>query len=142
MTRSTRTRNGTRTDAHRKPIPLPGRTHPRDRVFLRRRSTLLERYICYTICYDSSSTPKRAHGFGRIRSEGSGSKKRGLSGNNPTILDERSDAPEQFRAIRWVGDRLYSVIFEVRADAGGEYLHLVTLWRATREEQKLYDESS
>jgi uncharacterized DUF497 family protein len=41
-----------------------------------------------------------------------------------------------------VGDRLFSVVFEMRKDAGGEYLHLVTLWRATREEQKLYEESS
>ncbi len=60
----------------------------------------------------------------------------------PYYLDRRSDAPEQFRAIGWVGDSLYSVIFEVRADADGEYLHLVTLWRATREEQKLDEESS
>lgn len=60
----------------------------------------------------------------------------------PHYLDRRSDAPEQFRAIGWVGDRLYSVIFEVREDSKGEYLRLVTLWRATREEQKLYEESS
>ena len=67
--------------------------------------------------------------------------KRGIW-ERPYYLDQRSDAPEQFRAIGWVGDRLYSVIFEVREDAGGEYLHLVTLWRATREEQQLYEESS
>jgi uncharacterized DUF497 family protein len=60
----------------------------------------------------------------------------------PYYLDRRADDPEQFRAIGWVGDRLYSVIFEVRDDADGEYLHLVTLWRATREEQKLYEENS
>ena len=60
----------------------------------------------------------------------------------PYYLDRRSDAPEQFRAIGWVGDRLYSVIFEVREDESGEYFHLVTLWRATRWEQKLYEESS
>lgn len=60
----------------------------------------------------------------------------------PYYSDQRSDAPEQFRAIGWVGDRLFSVVFEMRKDAGGEYFHLVTLWRATREEQKLYEESS
>ena len=32
------------------------------------------------------------------------------------ILDHRSDDPEQFRAIGWVGGTLYSVIFEVRHD--------------------------
>ena len=55
-------------------------------------------------------------------------------------LDQRSDLPAQYRAIGWVGERLYSVIFEVREDEDGEYYHLVTLWKATRQEQQLYDE--
>jgi hypothetical protein len=41
-----------------------------------------------------------------------------------------------------VHERLYTLIFEVREDAEGEYYHLVTLWRATRHEQKLYEENS
>ena len=45
----------------------------------------------------------------------------------PYWLDQRSDVPEQYRAIGWVGDRLYSVIFEVREDEEGEILRLVTL---------------
>jgi uncharacterized DUF497 family protein len=49
--------------------------------------------------------------------------------------------PEQYRAIGWVGDRLYSVIFEVREDEGGEILHLVTLCRSTKEEVTLYEEN-
>jgi uncharacterized DUF497 family protein len=57
-------------------------------------------------------------------------------------LDQRSDMPEQYRAIGWVGERLYSVIFEVREDIKGEYYHLVTLWRATKQEQELYEENS
>jgi len=61
--------------------------------------------------------------------------------NQPYYLDQRSDMPEQYRAIGWVGDRLYSVIFEIREDEKGEYYHLVTLWRATRKERKLYEES-
>jgi hypothetical protein len=52
------------------------------------------------------------------------------------------DVPEQFVAVGWVGDRLYSVIFEVRYDQEGEILHLVTLWRSTREEIPLYEENS
>ena len=56
--------------------------------------------------------------------------------------DQRSDVPEQFRAIGWAGGRLYSVIFEVREDDEGEFYHLVTLWKATREEQELYEENS
>jgi hypothetical protein len=38
--------------------------------------------------------------------------------------------------------RLYSVIFEVREDEEGEFYHLVTLWKATREERTLYEENS
>lgn len=50
----------------------------------------------------------------------------------PYFLDQRLDVPEQFRAIGWVGERLYTVIFELREDDEGEYYHLVTLWKATR----------
>ena len=38
----------------------------------------------------------------------------------------RSDSPEQF-------------VFETREDESGEVLHLVTLWRSTREETHLYE---
>jgi hypothetical protein len=56
------------------------------------------------------------------------------------ITDQRSDFPVQHRAIGWVGGRLYSLIFEVREDAEGEFYHLVTLWKATSAERKLYEE--
>jgi uncharacterized DUF497 family protein len=62
--------------------------------------------------------------------------------SHPYYLDQRSDWPEQHRAIGWVGDRIYTVIFEVREDAQGEYYHLVTLWKATRQEKQLYEEHS
>lgn len=61
---------------------------------------------------------------------------------HPYYLDPRSDAPEQYRAIGWVGERLYTVIFEVREDRGGEFYHLVTLWKATKQERQLYEEHS
>ena len=57
-------------------------------------------------------------------------------------LDRRADVPEQYRAIGWAGGRLYTVIFEVREDEEGEYCHLVTLWKSTREERSLYEENS
>ena len=57
-------------------------------------------------------------------------------------LDQRSDVPEQYLAVGWVGERLYSVIFEVREDAQGEILHLVTPWKSTKEEIRLYEENS
>jgi uncharacterized DUF497 family protein len=62
--------------------------------------------------------------------------------SRPYWLDRRCDAPEQFLAVGWVNDRLYSVIFEVREDDEGEILHLVTLWRSTKEEIRLYEENS
>ena len=62
--------------------------------------------------------------------------------SHPYYLDQRSDLPEQYRAIGWVGDKLYTIIFEVRDDADGEFYHLVTLWKSTSQEQKLYEEYS
>lgn len=61
---------------------------------------------------------------------------------HPYYLDQRSDWLEQYRAIGWVGDQLYTVIFEMREDQEEEYYHLVTLWRATKQERKLYEEQS
>lgn len=60
----------------------------------------------------------------------------------PYYQDHRSDLPEQYRAIGWVGQGLYTVIFELREDKDGEFYHLVTLWRSTREEEHLYEENS
>lgn len=57
----------------------------------------------------------------------------------PYYQDQRSDDPEQYRAIGFVGDRLFTVIFEIREDRLGEYCHLVTLWRSTREERERYE---
>ena len=62
--------------------------------------------------------------------------------SHPYYQDSRSDLPEQHRAIGWVGERLYTVIYEVRDDEEGELYHLVTLWKATREEQTLYEENT
>jgi hypothetical protein len=52
--------------------------------------------------------------------------------------------PEQYRAIGWVGERLYRIIFEVRKDKGedAEYYRLVTLWKATKQKQRLCEEYS
>ncbi len=55
-------------------------------------------------------------------------------------LEVRHDMPLQHIAIGWVGQRLYSLIFEVREYGEGEFYHLVTLWKATREERELYED--
>ncbi len=64
------------------------------------------------------------------------------SWSHPHYVDCRNDDPEQFRAIGWVKGRLFSVIFEIREDERGEYYHLVTLWKSTKQEEKLYEEYS
>ncbi len=61
--------------------------------------------------------------------------------SHPYYCDRRSDDPEQFRAIGWAKGKLFSVIFEVREDEFGEYNHLVTLWRSTKEERELYEKN-
>jgi uncharacterized DUF497 family protein len=78
------------------------------------------------------ANPQRAIGFEEARE----------LFTRPYWLDRRSDVPEQFLAVGWVGDRLYSVIFEAREDKEGEILHLVTLWKSTKEEIRLYEENS
>jgi uncharacterized DUF497 family protein len=89
-------------------------------------------------CFDARKSrrlranPRRGIGFEEARELFS----------QPYWLDQRSDVPEQYVAVGWVGDRLYSVIFEVREDEQGEILHRVTLWRSTKEEIRLYEENS
>ena len=56
------------------------------------------------------------------------------------IVDAKNDDPQQFRAIGWSRGRMCSVIFEVRRDSLGEYYHLVTAWKATKQEVQAYAE--
>jgi len=77
------------------------------------------------------SNPKRGIGFEEAREIFA----------RPYWLDRRSDVPEQFVAVGWVGDRLFSVIFVVRQDEEGEILHLVTLWKSTKEEARSYEKN-
>ena len=59
---------------------------------------------------------------------------------HPYYLDQRLDSPEQYRAIGWARKQLHSIIFEMREDEEGEYYHLITLWKATKQEKELYAE--
>jgi len=89
----------------------------------------------------SSLTKRRVYLSVQIRNAGLVLKKRKKYFVIHTNLDRRADRPRQFRAIGWVKGRLYSVILEIRQDKGGEYYRLVTLWKATAEEQTLYEEN-
>jgi len=76
--------------------------------------------------------PRRGIGFDEVQEMWS----------HPYYVDCRSDDPEQFRAIGWVKGNLFSLIYETREDDEGEYYHLVTLWKSTKQEEKLYEEYS
>jgi uncharacterized DUF497 family protein len=52
------------------------------------------------------------------------------------LVDRKCDEPEQFHAIGWRGGRLCSVIFEITHYTAGEYYHLVTAWKAIKEEEQ------
>jgi uncharacterized DUF497 family protein len=58
------------------------------------------------------------------------------------LVDQKHDDPEQFRAIGWRRGRLCSVMFEIRHDEEGEYYHLITAWKATKEEEQSYAENT
>ncbi len=96
-------------------------------------------YNCYTC--GSPSIQRRASYFGQIRTAALGFEEAPELFEREHITDRRSDDPEQFRAIGWVSGKLYSVIYEVRQDGEGEFYHLVTLWKSTKEERNAYAEN-
>ena len=54
-----------------------------------------------------------------------------------------NDEPEQYKAIGFAkGGTLISLIVEVRKDDQGEYDWFVTLWKATKDEVKVYEQSN
>ena|ERR1700674_1043926 len=50
------------------------------------------------------ANPKRGIGFEEVQEVFS----------HPYYLDQRADCPEQYRAVGWVREKLYTVIFELR----------------------------
>src|SRR5207249_7223399 len=99
-------------------------------------------YNCYImLSCASNSHPKKSETLRNNSKRAIGFEEVQEVWTHPYYLDSRLDMPEQYRAIGWVGGRLYSVIFEIREDADGEYYHLITLWKATKEERKLYEEN-
>jgi len=58
----------------------------------------------------------------------------------PYFESRKNDDPEQYRVIGWYGLTLITLIYEEREDPDGLYYWLVTFWRATETERKLYEE--
>ena len=78
------------------------------------------------------NNPKRKIGFNEVQDVF----------QKPYYEDSRNDDPEQYRAIGWVKETLYSVIFEIKYDDDGEYYWLVTLWKSTAKEKELYEKNT
>ena len=64
-----------------------------------------------------------------------------FQGDPQAVILVEVDYPNQYRAIGWVQGKLYIVVYEVREDKEGEYYHLVTLWKATKQEMKTYEKN-
>ena len=61
----------------------------------------------------------------------------------PYVIQAKNDEPEQYKAIGFAkGGTLVSLIVEVRKDDQGEYDWFVTLWKATKDEVKVYEQSN
>ncbi len=58
------------------------------------------------------------------------------------LVDQKSDDPEQFRAIGWCLGRLSSVIFEIRHDADGEYYYLITAGKQLKRKNEAMPKTS
>lgn len=61
--------------------------------------------------------------------------------NPGPVTDKKSDDPEQSYAIGFAYGRLITLIFEIREDVDGEFIWLVTYWKATKAETKIYEQS-
>lgn len=100
-------------------------------------------YNCYILCsimkfkYDTKKSdhlrnnPKRGIGFEEVQE----------IFEHFYYEDLRKDDPAQYRATGWAGGKLFTVIYEHRNDSQGIYYHLVTLWKATKQEVKNYVEN-
>ena len=56
-----------------------------------------------------------------------------------TIFDSNDESPPKHLAIGWVKTKLVTMVFETRNHKElGDYGHLVTLWKTTKEERKRY----
>lgn len=58
---------------------------------------------------------------------------------NQHLMETKNDDPEQFIAVGFVKTILVTVVFEFREDYEGEFIWLVTYWRATKQEAKRYE---
>lgn len=62
---------------------------------------------------------------------------------SPYVEAMKNDDPEQFLAIGLVQNQLISVVFEYREDetTGEEFIWLVTYYKSSKKEAKIYEET-
>lgn len=53
---------------------------------------------------------------------------------------QKSEDPEQYLGVGFAKGELITVIYEFREDNEGEFIWLVTYWKATKKEAKYYEE--
>lgn len=56
------------------------------------------------------------------------------------VTDQKYDDPEQYYAIGFVKGQLITLIYEYRERETGEFVWLVTYWKATTREAKIYEQ--
>jgi uncharacterized DUF497 family protein len=61
-----------------------------------------------------------------------------IKGPHPEV--PRKEYPEQYIGIGFAKGILISLVHEFREDSDGEYIWLVTYWKATKKEAKEYEE--
>ena len=61
---------------------------------------------------------------------------------SPYLEDQRSEVPEQYRIIGFVGGSITTFIVEYRTDEMSEYIWVVTAWRSTARERKDYEQGT
>ena len=60
----------------------------------------------------------------------------------PYVEDQSLSYTEQYRIIGFARGRLTTFIVEYRQDALGEFIWVVTAWRSTLQEQKIYEQET
>jgi len=57
----------------------------------------------------------------------------------PHLMETKNDDPEQYIGIGFANGILVSVVYEFREDTEGEFIWLITYWKATKQEAKRYE---
>ena len=60
----------------------------------------------------------------------------------PYVEDQSLSYTEQYRVIGFAGGRLATFIVEYRQDIVGDFVWVVTAWRSTLQEQKIYEQET